>query len=563
MLKHIMAHIDNLQRLPLAFMLALALGGCAASPPLWGTYQTPTAETAGLVSPEPASEVVSGGLEPLSPSAIPVTPPPNPTSATSTPRPASLAGPATITPTLAGVPFLYYAQSGDTLPSLANRFGVDPAEITSSSVLPATGLIDPGTLVVVPNRIEGPTTPNIQIMPDNEVIFAATGLDFDVAEYVEAQNGYLASYRDYPGSIGWLDGSEVVERLALENSINPRLLLGILEYESRWVRGQPVDLLHSEYPMGFQDFRYKGMYIQMAWAINQVSNGYYGWRAGTLTELGFADGTRLRLDPRLNAGSVAIQFLFSRLHSQTQWAQIINPETGFPTMYTEMFGDPWVRADLVDPILPPDLSQPVMTLPFEPGVEWSYTGGPHNAWGKYRETDVGSNDSNSQLHGGLAAVDFAPSTDHGGCEETPTWVLASSPGLIVRAANGVVMVDADGDGFEQTGWNTMYLHVATKDRVKAGTWIENNGRIGHASCEGGISTGTHLHFARKYNGEWIAADGPVPFVLSGWRVVAGQKPYEGELMRGDQIVTADPVGQKWSNIFRDTIVNEANTGLGD
>jgi hypothetical protein len=34
-------------------------------------------------------------------------------------------------------------------------------------------------------------------------------------------------------------------------------------------------------------------------------------------------------------------------------------------------------------------------------------------------------------------------------------------------------------------------------------------------------------------------------------VVAGSKAYEGTLVKGDKVVTADPVGQKWSNIFRE------------
>ncbi|NOH02282.1 MAG: hypothetical protein HND47_10160 [Chloroflexi bacterium] len=78
-----------------------------------------------------------------------------------------------------------------------------------------------------------------------------------------------------------------------------------------------------------------------------------------------------------------------------------------------------------------------------------------------------------------------------------------------------------------------------------------NDRIGHASCEGGVSTGTHLHFARKYNGEWVTADGPIPFIMDGWRVVAGEKAYEGKLVRDDQEIIADPLSQAWSNIIRD------------
>jgi len=388
--------------------------------------------------------------------------------------------------------------------------------------------------LIIPDRISEPTTPNIQIMPDNEIIYSATSVDFDVEEFVIEAGGHLSDFREYLGSTGWVDGHAAISRLSYENSINPRILLGILDYESRWVTGQPVDLMHTEYPMGYQDYRYKGMFIQLVWALNQLSNAYYGWRAGTLTHLEFPDGTTLRLDPRLNAGTVAIQYLFSRLHSQSQWSQIINPDTGFPVVYSRMFGDPWSRADLVNPIFPPGLTQPEMVLPFNANVNWSYTGGPHGAW---------------EHEGALAAIDFAPGTDHGGCEETPTWVTAAASGLVVRSERGVVVIDMDGDGYEQTGWNLMYLHIATKDRVKEGTWLEMNDRVGHASCEGGISTGTHLHFARKYNGEWIAADGAMPFVLSGWRAVNGAKPYEGKLVKGDQTIIADPVGQPWSNIL--------------
>jgi LasA protease len=128
--------------------------------------------------------------------------------------------------------------------------------------------------------------------------------------------------------------------------------------------------------------------------------------------------------------------------------------------------------------------------------------------------------------------------------------VAIAPGLVVRSDNGVVMVDMDGDGSEQTGWNILYLHIADKDRVPLGQWVDQDGLIGHASCEGGTSTGTHVHIARKYNGEWIAADGPIPFVMDGWRVTAGDKPYLGNLINGDQTIIADVYGQAWSLITR-------------
>ncbi|MFN8413642.1 MAG: peptidoglycan DD-metalloendopeptidase family protein [Anaerolineales bacterium] len=527
-------------------IIALTISACASpSASIWGVAETPT-PSSNLVAPpvDPFTVQDSAIVFPTS-----TIPPAIATELAYTPTVTPVDMPPlvvpTYTPSLDTAPFLYYAQSGDMLSAVAARFGVDPTEITSDADLTKTTLIDPGTLLIIPNHITEPTTPNIQIMPDAEVIFSFSAADFNVADYLNGTNGYLKNFREYLGSTGWVTGPDAIDRLAIENSINPRLILGLLEYESRWVRGQPIDTSHTDYPMGFNDYHFKGMSVQLVWAINNMAIAYYGWRAGTLTHLTFPDGTTLRIDPRLNAGTVAMQYLFSRVHSQAQWEEIINPTSGFPAMYNEMFGDPWARAESVDPIFPSALNQPPLVLPFEPNKEWSLTGGPHNAWGQINPNIYGT--SNSVY----AAIDFAPSTDHGGCDPTTSWVTAAAPGLVVRTGNGVVMVDLDGDGYEQTGWDILYMHVAAKDRVAKGTWVEVNDHIGHASCEGGVSTGTHLHFARKYNGEWVTADGPIPFILSGWRVVAGQKAYEGKMVKGDKVVIADPVGQKWSNIVRE------------
>lgn len=537
-------------------ILSLTLSACAPSSiSIWGVAQTPTPDlsdsSASLFDPFVVHDVPIVFPTSTTPPQIETENAYTPT-ATLTPSGGAALPESTITalPSYDTAPFLYYAQSGDMLSAVANRFGVAESEIISDADLTKTTLIDSGTLLVIPNRITEEMTPNIQIMPDAEIIFSFTAADFNVEEYVQQAGGYLSKFKDYLGSTGWINGDQAIERLAVENSINPRLLLGLLEFESRWVQGQPVDTLHIDYPMGFDDYHYKGMTVQMVWAINTMAIAYYGWRAGTLTHLEFPDGSTLRIDPRLNAGTVAIQYLFSRVHSRSQWEQIINPNSGFPAMYLEMFGDPWARADAVNPIFPAALNQPPLALPFETGVEWSVTGGPHNAWGQINPSIYGT------THSVFAAIDFAPSTDHGGCDPTPTWVTASAPGLVVRSNNGAVMVDLDGDGYEQTGWDILYMHIAKKDRIPVGTWLEVNDRIGHASCEGGVSTGTHLHFARKYNGEWVTADGPIPFIMDGWRVVAGEKAYEGKLVRGDEVVIADPVGQKWSNIFRDKVEDE-------
>ena len=85
---------------------------------------------------------------------------------------------------------------------------------------------------------------------------------------------------------------------------------------------------------------------------------------------------------------------------------------------------------------------------------------------------------------------------------------------------------------------SFYMHMATKDRIGAGERVKAGDRLGHPSCEGGFSNGSHLHFARKYNGEWIAADGVVPFNLSGWIVDSTGKEYDGWLRKGEKSLEA-------------------------
>jgi murein DD-endopeptidase MepM/ murein hydrolase activator NlpD len=124
-------------------------------------------------------------------------------------------------------------------------------------------------------------------------------------------------------------------------------------------------------------------------------------------------------------------------------------------------------------------------------------------------------------------------------------------GRIIRSWNGVVVIDQDDDGYEQTGWTLLYLHIATKDRIEVGEWVEVGDRIGHPSCEGGRSTGTHVHMARRHNGEWVPADGALPFILSGWEARAGTIAYKGWLIRGNEILYANTAATYETQITRE------------
>lgn len=515
----------------ISLFLAVLTASCSSSGYWVPPSSPPTAAPAlaFLSEPTPPQDAVTEPDEVDLPVLIPVIediPEATPTFLPSpSPLPALLLD--TATPEPAGLdisPILYYTQAADTLPVIAIRFGVDAAEITSPDPIPEKDFLNPGQLLVIPRRTAN-TTSSQKILPDSEIVFSPSAIDFDIEAYVQAAGGRLSTYKEWLKSSGVVSGAEVVKRVALENSINPRLLLALLEYHGNWVHGQPGTQTQKEFPLGLANSSYKGLYHQLVWTVNQLSVGYYSWREGRLTDISFAGGVSARLAPELNAGSVALQYYFAQLyqHQSQQWVEALDLEAGLAALHVRMFGNPWERAQTVEPLFPPGIQQPPMILPFAKNWQWGFTGGPHGAYG-----NVGS----------FAALDFAPGSTEAGCVKSNAWTAAAASGLVVRSGNGVVAIDLDGDGYEQTGWVLFYLHISSDHRIPVGTWVDVGDPLGHPSCEGGMSTGTHLHIARKYNGEWIPAYGPLPFNLGGWVAQAGEAAYKGTLTRDGVTVTA-------------------------
>ena len=472
----------------------------------------------GLPEPPTATATPGAGIEQTPTVAAPPT-------ATSTPftlqPPASPTFPPTPTIVQGGASesISYEAQPGDTLWALAVRFGVIPTDITSTEPLPGEhSLVNPGQLLFIPRRLSA-TGPADRLIPDSEVVFSPYAADFDVEAFAAEQGGYLNRYSEYINS-RLRTGPQVVAQVARDNSVNPRLLLALLEYQTGWVTDPTRPSGGAlTYPMGNRDPALPGLFRQLTWLANELGVGYYSWRAGTLTEIPFPDDTTTRLAPDLNAGTVSLQYFLALRLSGREWAEALSPQ-GFMATYTRFFGDPWT---LDYPLFVPGVQQPPLILPFPPGRIWAFTGGPHGAW---------------EREAAWAALDFAPSTSQTGCMVSEDWAVAAAPGLVLRSGGGVVVLDLDGDGREQTGWVLIYLHIADVGRARAGDFVEEGDRIGHPSCQGGVATGTHVHFVRKYNGEWILADGPLSFNLSGWVAHAGARPYEGSLTQDGRTVIA-------------------------
>ncbi|HTX90293.1 MAG TPA: LysM peptidoglycan-binding domain-containing protein [Anaerolineales bacterium] len=414
----------------------------------------------------------------------------------------------------------YTAQAGDTLPGLAGRFNTTIGEIRQANPqIPADSTTMPaGMPMKIPIYYRPFWGTPYQILPDSQYIDGPPVDGFDTSIFVATHPGWLKDYVGYAVDANHT-GAELVDIVATNYSISPRLLLAILEYQTGAL-SQPVEP-SGDYPLGFVDYNYSGLYLQLVWAANILNVGYYGWRIGQLTEFDHLDGTVERPDPWQTAASVALQYYFSRFASPVAYARAVGAD-GLARTFRSLFGDPW-RSDQA--FIPVSLHQPDFGFPFLDGETWNLTGGPHSGWGI------------AQLIP-WSALDFAPPSISSGCTPSSHPVVAMADGVVVRSQTGVVVEDLDGDGNERTGWDILYLHVATDGRASVGKVLKRGDALGYPSCEGGEATGTHVHVARKYNGEWMPADSAIPFNLEGWIAHNGTDAYLGTLTRGTQVVIA-------------------------
>jgi murein DD-endopeptidase MepM/ murein hydrolase activator NlpD len=423
----------------------------------------------------------------------------------------------------------YTVQDGDTLPALAIHFNTTEAEIRKANPILPDHLttLPPGMPMKIPIYYLPLWGSSYQIIPNSQFVNGPAAVGFDTAAFIASQPGWLNGYVEYAYDDN-RTSAQIIDYIASLYSVSPRMLLALIETQSGGLSKKELPASLASYPLRYIDSGHKGLYLQLVWAANQLNNGYYEWLDGSLKSFDFLDGRTERPDPWQNAATVSLRLFFSLLYPHEEALTLAGP-TGYARVFSTLFGDPWQTP----PVIPGSLEQPVLRLPFELGKIWAFTGGPHTGWG---------------LGKPYAAIDFAPPSVKGGCISTDEWVTALADGEIIHTELGIAVLDTDGDHDARTGWVIFYLHLATRDKVAEGTVVKAGDPIGHPSCEGGTSTGTHVHIARLYNGQWMPAGGAVPYDLEGWIAKNGSAAYQGSLTRYDRTITASVSSDQTSHI---------------
>jgi len=372
-----------------------------------------------------------------------------------------------------------------------------------TGTLPTFAYTD-GVLTAIPVQ-PGAAWPLGVMAPDGEVAYGSTAFGFDVEAFAAERGGFLTRHLELVDGQA-LTGPAIVARVAREHSVGPRVLLALLERTSGWVTSPSPGVETA--PMGGTDPTLHGGLVEVAEALNEA---FYGWRAGgRAIQLG--DGTWVEI-PGGNAGTLAMHHWLAREATLADWSALAEPSRFWAT-WVDLFGDDPVSFD-AQPNRPSPLPPIELGLPFEAGPVWYLVQGPAPAVG---------------ARGPRSAVAFAPPpADLPGCAPAAERVRAVADGRIARSDDTGVVLDLDGDGYEGSGWTILYRHLAASGRVAEGQRVRAGEPLGFASCEGGAAQ-TRVSVARRYNGEWIAADDPeAPLVLGGWLALAGEAPGEGSL----------------------------------
>ena len=127
----------------------------------------------------------------------------------------------------------YIVQPNDTLGKIANRYSVPLSSIIENNLIENPDYVEIGQTLHIPPPELKPVGPDFKIIPDSELVNGPYSTVVDLDAWLQ-DNQYHFAYSEEIFDRTFT-GIEITHRIARDYSINPRLLLAILEYRSGWV----------------------------------------------------------------------------------------------------------------------------------------------------------------------------------------------------------------------------------------------------------------------------------------------------------------------------------------
>jgi LasA protease len=326
---------------------------------------------------------------------------------------------------------------------------------------------------------------SLRWLEDRDFLYGPALLDFDLKAFLASNAPHILPYADF------------ISHWCGYYSVSPKVILTIMEMRteiiSKNVAGQAIQnpLAGLVAGSGFEE---------------QVRNMLAALYADFYTYRNAVQNTRGTIS--LNSASFALLNVFRGSSTPVAFASSAELVRGrFNETYSRLFPSTPKRA-LADT---QDLPTIPLQLPWKNGDSW-YFNGVHTQTGM----DPGV----------LSSIDF-----------TRTWTLKwgddTSKDFVVAAHDGTVTVFSTCSMrvTSPSGWATNYYHldgvIATSgEQVTANQTIAIYANsLDQAVCQGGFSSGPHVHFSLLNNGAYTALDGTT---LSGYVVHSGRFSYDSD-----------------------------------
>ncbi|NJN66913.1 MAG: peptidoglycan DD-metalloendopeptidase family protein [Chloroflexaceae bacterium] len=330
-----------------------------------------------------------------------------------------------------------------------------------------------------------------------------------IALFLDAHPGPLKAVRFQVGRRSHTF-ADVLVGLSSLYSLNPTILLALLEQQSRLLSTAHPSAEQMALAMGFEDEGRRGLHGQVRWAALQMRLALrdYAVRvpSAPLPSLVFADGTQRAVPASISLSRYVLSRVLAPTTSPDHLPAML--ETFLQT-YTRLFGDP-----RIPPTDWPHPAQPFLTRPMErPFRVTSFfdhetpllheNGTTHSFWGQ---------DDPALSYDGHTGWDYAM--------QPPDRVLAAAGGTVVFAGNSndgcaepaqAVILD------HANGYRTLYWHLHTIE-VEVGQTVATGTPLGVAGATG-CATGPHLHFQVQYLGRDVdpygwCGSGPDPWAAN-------------------------------------------------
>lgn len=378
------------------------------------------------------------------------------------------------------------AAAGSTAPAVAAS-GATPAA-AGGTVTETAAASAPGAAPTAgPKATSTPVPEKAGIIASYRYGYEPAWGTMEVQAYLDKQPGILKS-TTYAAGGQRISIASAVATQGLLYSVNPKVLLTIMEMQSGLVRKPNPTPNEIGWAMGYRQEKYWGIGPQINWTAREL------FRA--------AREDQSYISAR-GWGSYAVsRLLVQTVDSSTQGWTFDRASAAFVKTYQELFGeDPRTpAANLPAPVTGPFLRAPygVANVVASSAFDHEY---PLLSENGSMVAHRGKRDQTS--YDGHDGWDYALSTG--------SQVLAGAAGRVIVAgwsddgcasAAGAVIIDHD-NGYRTLYWHLSSVEVDLGARVTAGSVL---GRSGNTGC----SLGAHLHFGVQYLGRSTDPSGWCP-----------------------------------------------------